>query len=468
MKYPLCYIGFCCFVSMSLAPFSQLQAEQSGFNDAVANLQAVIEAQRQQMSAMAERMRAMEARIVQLEDAVAAQPQSPGQAGLQRQAAAAAPQSPQPAPGPAVAPALPLATPASSARFPISFYGYIKLDAAYDTHKTTPGNYAFRVLPQDGRGSDGEFNLTAKQTRLGARVQAADWDEWKLRGQVEIDFYGSASDTAANPRLRLANITIENDRWQWLLGQAYDTWFLTTPQTVNFASFGQHGSLWSRRPLAQGTRKLALSGEDRLHLSVGLARTVGGDRDGLGQDDGADSGLPTLQFNAVYHTQLAHGPARFALGGHYGRETVDLLGKDSHDFLTTLLIFSFQMPLSTQLSLAGSAWTGENLGGYLGGIGQTINLSRNTEIAARGGWLQLGWAPSQVLRFHLFAGVDDPANKDLDPGMRSRNASIGSNVFWNATSYLTFALEYQYMQTEYFRTEEAASHRLQSAVLLKF
>ena len=72
----------------------------------------------------------------------------------------------------------------------IQFYGYIKLDAAWDSSGVFPGDY---VLYTDrGREGDDEFNLTARQTRLGLKIQGPDAGNMKASGVVEADFYGSA------------------------------------------------------------------------------------------------------------------------------------------------------------------------------------------------------------------------------------------------------------------------------------
>jgi hypothetical protein len=52
-------------------------------------------------------------------------------------------------------------------------YGYIKLDASFDSAMTNDGDYVYVVLPYAEGEEDDEFNMTAKQTRLGLKLRAA-------------------------------------------------------------------------------------------------------------------------------------------------------------------------------------------------------------------------------------------------------------------------------------------------------
>ena len=48
-------------------------------------------------------------------------------------------------------------------------YGFVKLDATYETGSSYPGNYVFWA--QNPGETDGLFHLTANQTRLGLNIK---------------------------------------------------------------------------------------------------------------------------------------------------------------------------------------------------------------------------------------------------------------------------------------------------------
>ena len=169
------------------------------------------------------------------------------------------------------------ATPRVSSRFNLDLYGYVKLDAAYDSQRTNNGDVAFYAKPESGTGDDDSFSMTAKQTRFGMKLEAPECQDWKSTGGIEMDFYGSGSDNAANPRIRLAYLQLERNDWTILAGQHYDAWNTVLPKTVNFATMGKHGSLWSRRPQIRATREFRPAGDGihpPLHPKFKLSGTL--------------------------------------------------------------------------------------------------------------------------------------------------------------------------------------------------
>ena len=60
-------------------------------------------------------------------------------------------------------------------------YGMVKLDAAYDDSRTTAGNFVLYVPNESLHKDDNEFNMTARQTRVGLDIMAPpqySWEAW--------------------------------------------------------------------------------------------------------------------------------------------------------------------------------------------------------------------------------------------------------------------------------------------------
>ena len=85
-----------------------------------------------------------------------------------------------------------------------TFYGYIKLDASYDSAMTNDGNYVYYVLPYAEGEEDDEFNMTAKQTHLGVKFDGGGSDAVAVSGVIEFDFYGGGAENKPSPMLRKA------------------------------------------------------------------------------------------------------------------------------------------------------------------------------------------------------------------------------------------------------------------------
>jgi len=88
----------------------------------------------------------------------------------------------------------------------IKLYGYIKVDASYDQTASSNGNFVRWVgnydtdLGNTVGEDDGQFNVTARQTRLGVNIEGPGDDDLKTSARIEIDFYSGPAETSANLR----------------------------------------------------------------------------------------------------------------------------------------------------------------------------------------------------------------------------------------------------------------------------
>ena len=355
--------------------------------------------------------------------------------------------------------------------FDIAVYGYIKLDAIYDSQSTVIGDLGFWVKPEVNGDKDNEFNMTARQTRLGLKINGPDILNGKVSGRLEIDFYGRGdSENSYHPRIRLAYIDWAFDDWSMRFGQDWETFLTVAPKTVNFATLADKGALGLRRAQARVTKNFNLSETSSIFVKAALAATIAPDADQDGQVDGKDSGLPTFQYNVGYAGKvLTEKKSRFSVSGHYGQETCDVDGKnDSLDIDTWSVIGSVYMPVIDKISLAGTIWTGENLDTYFGGIAQGINLEKRKGIASNGGWAQFMYFPTDKLNINLTFGVDDPDNDDLNEGMRAQNTVMGINAYYAFSKALVASIEYQNIETKYYMQEKATDDRIQAAIQFFF
>lgn len=366
-----------------------------------------------------------------------------------------------------------------SSKFDVTLYGYIKLDASYDTQRTTAGNLMFFVLPEGPDGRDDEFNMTANETRLGLRFRAPDIDNVRVSGVLETDFYGGGSQNSPNPRLRLAYVDLANGNLALRAGQDWETFIVTIPRIVNFSYLADAGALGLRRPQLRLTGVLPLGDVTHLTAKVAAARTIGQDLDGRGQDDGAAAGVPTAQGALVLECRaFTTRPVRAGLSGHFGRETVGsyMLDPDAavpvavpeKDYDTWSAIGSLSVPMGAMLALQGAIWTGENLHNYFGGVGQGINREQQQGIGASGGWVQLITDLSPNLNVNVAYGLDNPDADDLNSGNRSRNELVFGNVFYRLNEAVTLAAEYSYLTTSYKDGEEVSNNRVQGSVIFRF
>ncbi len=397
-------------------------------------------------------------------------------------AAAPAPQTPPPAPAGEALPTLAQKVAAAvqfeeMPKFSIKPYGYVKLDAIYDTHRVAAGDLMFYVLPHQDGVDDDEFRMTARETRIGLNINVSETGPIQTSGKIEVDFYGAGgSDNAANLRLRLAYLDLTMPHgFSVRAGQDWETFITIIPRIVNFSYLADAGALGIRRPQLRATQEIKLDEKTKLTAKLAAARTIGQDIDGGGEDDGVDSGLPTGQGNLILERPLwTEKAARVSVSGHIGRETCDkvvegvICENDDKDYDTWSVIGSLYLPLCKLAAVQGCVWQGENLDTYYGGIGQGINKTLATAIAAKGGFAQLLLDLTSRLNLNVGYGLDDPDEADLNAKDRSKNELIFSSLFFKLTRDATLALEYSNLRTSYKDADKAENNRIQGAIIYYF
>ncbi|MDD5678864.1 MAG: hypothetical protein PHW60_12880 [Kiritimatiellae bacterium] len=358
----------------------------------------------------------------------------------------------------------------------LKVYGYVKLDAAYDTQKTSAGDALFYVLPKVNGESDNEFNMTARETRLGLELTGPDIEYLKATAKIETDFYGGNTANSPNLRLRLAYLDLAMPSGTAMrAGQDWETFLTVIPKTVNIAIMADVGALGLRRPQFRLTQDIPVYNKTKLVAKLAAARTIGEDIDGGMQDDGADSGYPSVQYNLSLETPLLTDKAtKLSVSGHWGNETVDSVvsnapvDSDVRDYNTWSVIGSLYLPVHHKVALQGTVWQGRNLDTYYGGIGQGINRTLQKGIGASGGYIQLITDLTDCLNWNMAYGIDDPDDLDLNDGNRSKNQALITSVYYKITSAATAAFEYYYMTTSYKGQSAASDNRFQGAMIYKF
>jgi hypothetical protein len=137
----------------------------------------------------------------------------------------------------------------------IQLYGFIKLDAAYDTSRIENGNYAKWVENESANDDDDQFNMTANQTKLGAKITGPDGEDMKTSGQVEVDFYEGGSENKARLMMRHAYMKLDwpEKRFNIIAGQTSDVISPLYPSTVNYSVYWWTGNIGYRHKTDQRT-----------------------------------------------------------------------------------------------------------------------------------------------------------------------------------------------------------------------
>jgi hypothetical protein len=349
----------------------------------------------------------------------------------------------------------------------IQFYGYVKLDAAWDSSGVFPGDYV--LFTDRGRDGDDEFNLTAKQTRLGARITGPDTGNMKTSGVIEFDFYGSAgAENKANVLLRHAYMTFDwpDDKFSILAGQASDVISPLYPNTLNYTVLWDAGNIGYRHPQVRLTQQLQVRDDMTLELAGAISRTIG-DVDYLGFTSGADAGFPTFQGRAgLTFPWFGFKPTTVGVSAHWGREQYSSDNKvDSWSLNLDVL-----QPICPVVTVKGELYVGENLDDYFGGIGQGIRAGATDfhAIGDRGGWFAVVLGPWDAWSFNVGAGLDDVESGDVDTDDRTSNRSLFANAIYALNKNADIGVELSQWRTDFKGDDDVDDVRIQTSFIYKF
>jgi hypothetical protein len=359
------------------------------------------------------------------------------------------------------------ATSGETNRFKFSPYGYIKLDASYDDSAVINGDYVIYVPSEATVKNDNEFNMTARQTRLGMAIAAPDFQDWQIKGRVEIDFYGDGPvlhENKSEMMMRHAFLEFRKGSFRILAGQTWDVISPLNPYTLNYTAGWAAGNIGYRRPQIRFSYNTGKDDPMTISTELAFTRTSGLINENLdsgSKNDGEDSGIPTIQGRIALTTELfGRSKSVFGISGHYGEEEVDWAGSET-DMKSWSVNLDFIIPLYDYFTLTGEAFIGENLDDYFGGVLQGINAVTQSEIRSKGVWAQIGFKPGNKWQYNTGFGLDDPDNKDINDYMRDKNSFYFINALFNLTPFLTLGLEYSYWTTNYLNLGAARDNRLQ-------
>ncbi|MBA3953934.1 hypothetical protein H0X48_01245 [Candidatus Dependentiae bacterium] len=138
-----------------------------------------------------------------------------------------------------------LSRPLEYTRVAFKPYGYIKLDAFYDTRQIIgdreehfllfPAPYFPDVLGKD-INAHGQYHMNAIETRAGVNIEGPQWGPCVIDGGIEADFRGSSEVSVNCFRMRLAYGFVDWKSGRFLFGEFSHPLYITDcyPDTVSF------------------------------------------------------------------------------------------------------------------------------------------------------------------------------------------------------------------------------------------
>lgn len=368
----------------------------------------------------------------------------------------------------------------AQSKFPITVYGTVLMNAFFDTSLTNIEDVPLLAGKQgsDPFPNDKSFGMTARQSRLGLRYQGSQVMGAKIRGQVEVDFFGGK---AAMPmgismdllRLRLAYGRLDWSNFSLVGGQDWSVFAPLNPTSLaSFAipAMSASGNPWIRSPQLRAEFRHPINEGSKFQWQIGATDPNVGDYPtttfltSRSPAIGERGRIPGLDSRAGF-TNTVNG-RDFAVGvsAHYGR------GKNVGTIGTTNLVRSvdswgvaldWSLPVSKYFALTGEAYEGRALGIFSVAVGESVaGVGTRGEhgVLSRGGWAQAQFNFNPKWQFNLAYGIDQPKAAELPIGNRDRNQTYLANLMYKFSPLVTFALEYRRFLTD-FRNQLLADER---------
>ncbi|MCA9321071.1 MAG: hypothetical protein KDB53_10065 [Planctomycetes bacterium] len=351
---------------------------------------------------------------------------------------------------------------------PIRFYGFIRLDAYYNSARASDPIIPFAVLPQDGNQTyskhDDQFAFDSRLTRFGVDIDGGRIGNANLTGKLEMDFANfpqGSTESRETPRIRLAYIDIAWENVSLRFGQDWDVISPLYPAVHSELLLWGAGNLGDRRPMIQFIWQGGDKGgtEFKLEIAAGFQGAVdGADNDGVGgrtNIDGINSGLPhgQMRFGVAFNSWVAEERGDIGAWAYVGQLKTDTRFGNDDDFTPWAVGMDIVLPLFHAFSLRAEGWYGQALSDVRGNMLQDINTATGDEIEGWGGWAELHWQTTDTLRLALGGSIDDPRNRDLNSGVggenREENWTLYASSKLDLGNGLFTGLDVIYWKTEY-------------------
>lgn len=365
--------------------------------------------------------------------------------------------------------------------FDVDWYGYFKLDGAYDQNVSSHGNFALWVNQKTSDKDDAQFNMTANQTRLGLKVKGKGYSDVKVNGKIEFDLYGAVSgakvsENKAMLQLRHAYFTVQSQNWKLLAGQSWDLFSPLNASTLNYPVLWACGNLGYRRPQVSVFYTTPAGANTNVELSAGFFRTIGSDltptfslatgETSEGSDDGTDAAIPSFQGRIDVQNKSASGNAlRLGFSGLWGQLKAETNLGNSEKYESWGANGYFQFSSASGFGLNGEVYTGSNLGSYFGAI---LNSNTIDGVNSNGGYGTVWFKLSPKVKFTAGGGLDKVKEEDISDGNRSQNRCIFGNLKYSVVSFVTLGLEVSSWETQYKNGDAVDNLRVQSSFILNF
>jgi hypothetical protein len=359
----------------------------------------------------------------------------------------------------------------SGSKYRVRLSGMILLNA-FETRGTVDNlDFPELAMPAPEPGISGAYAGSLRQSQIGIEVFGPDVAGAHTSANVKFDFAGGQADTQNGAAMGVVRLRTGTVRFDWantsiIAGQ--DSLFFaplvpTSLATVAIPALSYSGNLWLWTPQIRVEHRVALSDNSSLLLQAGILDSLTGDYpdpDDRVPSEGEQSGQPAYAARVAWSRRMMGRDLTVGLGGYYGRQNWGF-GRSVDGWTGTM---DLTVPLGKYFDFTGEFYRGRAVGGFGGGVGQSVLLSGPESDPATtirgldslGGWAQVKYKPRANFEVNFALGIDNPfagelrnfpATEALYGQLLSRNLTPFVNFIYHVRSNILFSAEYRRLQT---------------------
>jgi hypothetical protein len=359
----------------------------------------------------------------------------------------------------------------SGSKYRVRLSGIVLLNTAVTRGSVDNLDFPQIATPPEAPETSGAFSGSLRQSQIGIEAFGPDIAGAHTSANVKFDFAGGFPNLPNGVAFGIMRLRTGTVRFDWentsvVAGQ--DSLFFAplTPTTLTslaIPALSYTGNLWSWTPQIRIEHRITLSEASHLLVQAGILDSLTGNEPTAAYrypTAGEQSGQPAYASRIAWSHRAFGKDLTLGMGGYYGRQNWGF-GRTVDGWAVTTDV---SIPLGSYFGLGGEFYRGRGLGGFGGGVGQSLLLSGaigdpTTAIHgldSMGGWVQLKFKPRVNFEINFAYGQDNPFASELRafPASSyyygysiSRNLSPVVNFIYRARSDVLFSAEYRRLQT---------------------
>lgn len=372
----------------------------------------------------------------------------------------------------------------SGSKYRVRLTGLVLLNAFETRGAVDNLDFPQFATPTQVPGTSGAFAGSLRQSQIGIEGFGPDVAGAHTSANLNFDFAGGAADASNGAVMGIVRLRTGTIRLDWadtsiVAGQ--DSLFFAPLTPTSLASLAipalsYSGNIWVWTPQIRIEHRVALSETSNLLLQAGIMDSLTGDYSNSENrlpSEGEQSGQPGYAARVAWSHHAFGRDVTIGAGGYYGRQNWGF-GRSVDGWVGTTDV---TVPLGSLFEFTGEFYRGRAVGGFGGGIGQTVLLTGMEDnpgtkirgLDSMGGWAQLKFKPKANFEVNFAIGQDNPFASELRSypattyyygRLLSRNLTPFVNFIYRLRSNVLFSVEYRRLQTYNLDTNSDSANQI--------